>query len=95
MLMEEEKPVSEETEDVATDNDFGNKVILYNDEVHTFEQVTTQVMAAIGCSEQEAFKIAYMVDRAGLAIVYQGEIGECLRVSGVLQEIQLKTEITT
>lgn len=93
MTAELESPVNETTKDISTEVNLGNKVVLYNDEWHTFEQVVNQIVVAINCSEQEAFKIAYMVDRNGSAVVYKGGIEDCLRVSTILQEIQLKTEI--
>jgi ATP-dependent Clp protease adapter protein ClpS len=77
----------------SSDTFNGNTVVLYNDESHTFDEVTLQIMKAINCSEKEAFQITYMIDRSGSANVYIGEIGECIRVSSILQDIGLKTQI--
>lgn len=70
------------------------KVILYNDEIHTFDEVAYQLMKAIGCSLEEGEQIATEVDSYGLAYVFEGDMGDCLRVSGVLEEIALHTEVT-
>lgn len=69
------------------------KVILYNDEVHTFDEVTMQLVKATGCMATEAEALAFEVDSRGLACVYDGELDECLRVSSVLEEIALHTAI--
>lgn len=69
------------------------KVILYNDEVHTFDEVTVQLVKATGCMATEAEALAFEVDSRGLACVFDGELDECLRVSSVLEEIALHTAI--
>ena len=70
-----------------------SKVILYNDEIHTFDEVISQLMKATGCSIVVAREFAFEVDSRGLACVYEGEMTECLKVSSVLEEIALHTEI--
>lgn len=69
------------------------RVVLYNDEVHTFDEVIFQLMKATGCSPQTGEDLAFEVDTRGLAIVYEGEMVECLHVSSVLEEISLHTEV--
>lgn len=70
------------------------RVILYNDDIHTFDEVALQLMKAIGCSWDQAETIAYEVDSRGHAIAFEGDFTDCLRVSGVLEEIALHTEVT-
>lgn len=70
------------------------RVILYNDDIHTFDEVALQLMKAVGCSWDEAETIAYEVDSRGHAIAFEGDFTDCLRVSGVLEEIALHTEVT-
>lgn len=67
--------------------------ILFNDEIHSFDEVIFQVMKATGCSSSKAEKIAYEVDSKGKAVVYSGDIDECLKVSTILEEIYLQTEV--
>ncbi len=69
------------------------RVILFNDEIHTFEEVILQLVKAIGCSTAQAEKHAWTVHTRGKANVYEGEFEACFRVQGVLREIQLITEI--
>lgn len=69
------------------------RVIVYNDEIHTFDEVILQLMKATGCSEQQAEIHAVTIDATGKDCVYQGDFFDCFRVQGVLREIQLVTEI--
>ena len=69
------------------------KVILFNDEVHTFEEVITQLIKAIRCGQQKAESLAWEAHNSGRAIVYSGELPKCMEVSGILEEIELMTQI--
>lgn len=69
------------------------RVILYNDEIHTFDEVISQLIKATGCSTARAEELAWQVHTNGKAAVYEGTFEECFRVQGVLREIQLVTEI--
>lgn len=83
----------EEDTDTITDEPY--KVVLFNDDYHTFEEVINQIIKATGCSRAKAEACTWEVHNKGKAIVYDGEITECLRVSAILEEINLKTEIQT
>jgi ATP-dependent Clp protease adapter protein ClpS len=69
------------------------RVILYNDDIHTFDEVILQLIKATGCTTNDAEKIAWTVHLEGKALAFQGSFEECFRVQGVLREIQLVTEI--
>ncbi len=69
------------------------RVILYNDEVHTFDEVILQLVRATGCTSSQAESLAAEVDQRGLANVFEGEMDRCLRVSSILEEIALHTSI--
>ena len=69
------------------------RVVLYDDDVHTFDVVIVQVVKATGCTAERAARHAWTVHTEGKDCVYTGEFFECLRVQGVLREIQLVTEI--
>lgn len=69
------------------------RLILFDDDIHTFEEVITQLMKATGCSLSEAEDMTWKVHSEGKATVHEGEFEECLRIDGVLKEIQLVTEI--
>ena len=69
------------------------KVILFNDDVHTFEEVIGQLIKATGCTEARAEELAWEVHTRGKAVVYSGELPRCIEVSGILEEIQLLTQV--
>ncbi|MEM1042070.1 MAG: ATP-dependent Clp protease adaptor ClpS [Bacteroidota bacterium] len=69
------------------------RVILYNDEIHTFDEVIRQVIKATGCSAEQAERHAWTVHTEGKDRVFEGEFEDCFRVQGILREIQLVTEI--
>ena len=69
------------------------KVILFNDEVHTFEEVINQILKATGCDTPRAEALTWEVHHSGKAMVYEGEITRCVQVSSVLEEIELMTLI--
>lgn len=88
-----------EDEEVVVDDDIGSrlgapwKVVLYNDDIHTFDEVITQLQKALRCSRQRAENIAFEAHTRGKAIAYAGEFEDCFQVMGVLREIQLIVEI--
>ena len=69
------------------------KVILFNDEVHTFEEVINQLIKALNCSQDKAESLTWEVHTNGKACVYNGEMKDCLKISSVLEEIALHTQI--
>lgn len=69
------------------------KVILFNDDIHTFDEVITQLVKATRCSTARAEELAMEVHTKGRAIVYAGEFSRCVEVSGILEEIKLMTQI--
>jgi ATP-dependent Clp protease adaptor protein ClpS len=69
------------------------RVILFNDEVHTFDEVIGQLIKATRCAREKAEALAWEVHTTGKAMVYTGELTRCMEVSGVLEEIELMTQI--
>lgn len=69
------------------------KVILYNDDIHSFEEVILQVQKATGCSVVDATRITIEAHFKGKAVAVEGEFKKCHRVAGVLREIGLLVEI--
>lgn len=87
------------TPDVVTDvtdgtmTDEPSKVILFNDDVHSFDEVIEQLIKAIRCSREKGEALAWEVHTRGKACVYVGAMDACLRVSAILEEIALHTQI--
>jgi ATP-dependent Clp protease adapter protein ClpS len=70
---------------------FGAKTILFNDEVHTFDEVARQLVKAVGCTYSRGMALANVVHYTGSAIVYTGPVERCEAVAMVLEDIHLKT----
>ncbi len=87
---EVEVAVAEETEERL---DAPWRVILYNDEIHTFDEVIFQLIKATGCTVAEAEAMVWKAHVEGKAAVYEGTFEDCFRVQGVLGEIGLVTEL--
>ena len=83
--------------DVDTDTLIGleSKVILYDDDWHSFEEVITQLMKATSCTFEQARDYTFEVHVKGQSIVFNGPMTNCLKVSSVLEEIALLTQIVT
>lgn len=84
---------TETDEEVEDSVDTPWRVILYDDDIHTFDEVIEQIMKATGCSLSKAEDLTWKVHNEGKAQVYEGEFEECLKIDAVLKEIQLVTEI--
>lgn len=63
--------------------------ILHNCDCHTFAEVVRQLMKAIGCSEDEGWRIAWQVHNAGKAVVRVAPEAECVRVGNILAAVGL------
>lgn len=92
---EEEKPgvkvLDQEQEDEEEKTPW--RVILYDDDVHTFKEVIGQLLKALKCNRSRAEELTYKVHNKGKAEVFEGPFEDCFEVNGVLKEIQLVTEI--
>ncbi|MCB2206574.1 ATP-dependent Clp protease adaptor ClpS [bacterium] len=88
-----ELPDIEEQVTDGTETDTPSRVILFNDEVHTFEDVISQLQKAIQCTREKGEALAWEVHTKGKACVFTGEMNKCLRVSAILEEIALHTQI--
>jgi ATP-dependent Clp protease adaptor protein ClpS len=97
--MQEKKPAIEKDVEVAVEEESEESVdtpwrlILYNDEEHTFDEVINQLIKALGCSVSHAEELAWKVHNDGKATVFEGTFEECLKINSILQEIELITEI--
>jgi ATP-dependent Clp protease adapter protein ClpS len=90
-----QSPEISNIEEEETIVSLGSRVILFNDDLHSFDEVISQIIKATKCSFEVARDKTFEVHTKGKAIVYSGNLSECLRVSGVLEEILLHTQIET
>jgi ATP-dependent Clp protease adaptor protein ClpS len=88
-------PIGDLDVDVAEETTIGLecRVVLFNDDWHTFDEVILQLIKAVNCSYEKARAHAFEVHVKGKSIVFNGQMKDCLRVSSVLEEIALNTQI--
>jgi ATP-dependent Clp protease adaptor protein ClpS len=87
------KPLEQNSEDEDLLVEEPAKVILFNDDAHTFDEVITQLIKALKCSSQHAESLTWEVHNHGKAVVFGGELVKCMQISSVLEEIKLMTQI--
>jgi ATP-dependent Clp protease adapter protein ClpS len=80
-------------EDQETTVTTENRVVLFNDDWHTFEEVIVQIIKAISCTFEQARSYAFEAHTNGKVVVFTGSMQDCLKVSSVLEEIALNTQI--
>jgi ATP-dependent Clp protease adaptor protein ClpS len=90
-----QSPEISDIEEEETIVGLGSRVILFNDDLHSFEEVISQLVKATKCSFEEARDKTFEVHTRGRAVVFSGELAQCLRVSGILEKILLHTQIET
>ena len=73
--------------------DFSAKVILFNDEWHSFDEVINQLLKALKCSQQHAENLTWEVHNNGKSVVFEGDIQDALRITSILGEISLNSII--
>ncbi|GJQ63543.1 MAG: Clp protease adaptor protein ClpS [Melioribacteraceae bacterium] len=95
LFQEKPQEVPEPEVDDTDTKDLSCRVILYNDDWHTFDEVIVQLIKATGCTFEQARGFAFEVHVKGKAYVFNGTMAECLRVSSILEEIGLHTQIVT
>lgn len=90
-LNPDEKINTEISEEISIDTAY--KLFLYNDDIHSFDEVINQLIKAINCSFEKARSFAFEVHVKGKAMVFAGSMIDCLKVSSILEEIGLITQI--
>ncbi len=92
-ILNEQKSVTKKKTETKTDIGFPFKVVLYNDDWHTFDEVIVQLIKALHCSVDKAKSFAFEAHVKGSTVIYTGELSQCLKITSVLEEIALNTEI--
>ncbi len=95
MNIEKSYPVPDVIEDTITEIGLQSRVVLYNDDWHSFDEVIFQLIKATECTFEQARDFSFEVHVKGKAIVFIGTMHGCLKVSSILEEIALNTQIIT
>jgi ATP-dependent Clp protease adaptor protein ClpS len=79
----------------TNDTGFGGWIVTAFDNDHnTPAEVMMILMAATGCSSDEAAIETWEIDHLGKSVVHQGCETECLGVAGVITSIGLETKVS-
>ena len=92
----ENKPVIEHENEVDTTVGLESRVVLYNDDWHTFDEVIIQLIKAIHCTFDQARSYAFEVHVKGKSVVFNGQMKECLKMfqlKAANREKRLEVEI--
>lgn len=68
-------------------------VVLYNDDVHDFDEVVLQVQKATGKSIEQAYRITLEAHSQGKSVAFTGELERCQKVAAVLRRIRLQVDV--
>jgi ATP-dependent Clp protease adapter protein ClpS len=81
--------------DIDQETDLGNpwQVVLFNDDVHSFEEVILQIQKATGYPLQQAAELTLRVHSNGKASIYFGTREACEKVDAILNAIKLLTRV--
>ena len=88
-----QNPLLQEEKDIDILVEQPVKVILFNDEIHSFDEVIGQIIKATGYDTTKAEALTWEVHNSGKAMVFEGPMDNCLKVSHILEEIALSTQI--
>jgi hypothetical protein len=80
-------------DDADVSVDLAARVILFDDDWHTFDEVIEQLILATQCTPAQAEAVAFTVHHQGRGIAYEGDMPNCVRVSAILEQIELRTSI--
>lgn len=87
-------PVIDKEIETTTNPDLLWKVILFNCNCHTFDDVIEQLMKAIVCSSATASQLAHVADQFDSVQVYEGDKVDCQRVADILGATGLIVQVT-
>jgi len=83
----------EKSTDTMEELDNPWQTVLFNDEVHSFDEVILQIQKATGYSLERSYDLTMRVHKSGKAVVYIGDKTACEKVSNVLKQIQLIVQV--
>ena len=86
-----EKTLQEKKTDHVLGRPFN--VILFNDDHHSMDEVTVQIVKATGLAPGRAQAIMLAAHHSGRAVVITAHKERCEHVSAILEEIRLGTKI--
>ena len=81
-------------EDILTENVEKHEIILYNDDVNTFQHVIETLVKFCKHTYQQAEQCAYIVHFSGKCVVKTGSLEELVPICSALLDAGLSAEIS-
>jgi ATP-dependent Clp protease adapter protein ClpS len=69
-------------------------VTVFDNDYNTYEEVMMILMAATGCSAQEAYIEAWEIDHLGKSVVHTSTEDDCRVAASIIGEIGIKVEVS-
>lgn len=77
----------------STQSGDGYRVVAYNNETNTYDEVIAVLMLATGCTMEEAYIETWEIDHYGQCAVHRADEEECQRVAKTISRIGVVTEV--
>jgi len=78
----------------STGTGHGWRVVLFNCDCHTFDEVERQLIKATRCTLSQARAHSNEVHMKGSSVVYRGARERCEAVAAVLEDIRLVVKVS-
>lgn len=79
--------------DSQSDSDMGSRIVLFNDDVNTFEHVIASLVEICGHDELQAEQCALVTHYNGKCVVKGGDYSELTPIANTLLERGLSVEL--
>src|SRR5438046_6378631 len=87
-------PQTVEESNTVTGDNLEARVIVYNCDCHTYQQVIALLCRAVPqMTPGRAFELAYRIDHTGLAEVYSGAHETCEQIAAILADGGLRVAV--
>jgi len=68
-------------------------VIVFNNEVNTYDEVILILQKATGCTLEEAEMETWEIDHTGRSVVHHGDQAECERAAAIIATIGIRVAV--
>ncbi len=83
LLAVDDLPVHLQADKHSDDDDY--VVLMYNDEIHSYDHVVSTLKTSVGCDDKKAFTYATVVDKEGRSVIRRGTKAICTKVHDKIQ----------
>ena len=70
-----------------------NKITVYNNEMTLFQSVFMVLKTSVPLTDDQAFELTKTIHNQGSAVVYEGNMDHCIKISQALKDIEVRYQI--